>query len=66
MTERGTRQVDRHNEVRRLEVVDHGEQRVREAENGARVLAGAPRDEGLVLQRIVGAMDYAVAVEYSE
>ena len=44
----------------------HGEQRVGEAEDAARVLAGAPGDEGRVLQRVVGAMDDAVAVEDGE
>ena len=63
MAEGRARQVHRDDEVRRLEVVDHGQQRVGEAEYGARILAGASGNQRCVLQGVVGAMDDAVAVE---
>ena len=41
-------------------------QRIRKAEDGARVLAGPSRNQRRVFQRVVGAMDNPVAIEDSE
>src|SRR3989304_10339650 len=57
-------QVHGDDQVGGLEVVDDGEERVREAEDGARVLARATGGQGAVLQGVVGAGDDTVAVEY--
>ena len=66
MAEGRARQVDSDDEVRRLEVVDHSQQRIREAEYSARVLAGAFGDQRCVLQGVVGAMDDAVTIKDRE